>query len=158
MLELLVLGSSDTYSEHYFKTIRYCILTILSTRGSQGNVSILNHSTKLFRIYFLTATPPGTTKHDEREQERPVTEVHEDEAVTSVVAMDVHENEATPLVTISGGAERTDDLVMRGDTSTTEPTVTDEDSADALDSEPLASTLTNHSVDIQGKITLFVLF
>lgn len=84
--------------------------------------------------------------------------MHEDEAVTSVVAMDVHENEATPLVTTFGGAERTDDLVMISDTSTTEPTVTDEDSADALDSEPLASSLTNHSVDIQGKITLFVLF
>ena len=111
--------------------------------GSKRNDSPDKRST-------FTGTPP---EHDEKQQETPVIEVHEEEAVTSVPFSELHKNEASSLVTVSGEADTTEILVIKGDTPTTELTVTADGSVQ--DSELSAPAPMNHPVDVQGSFLFF---
>ena len=104
---------------------------------------------------FLTGTLPNTTEHDEKRQETPVIEVHEDEAVTSVPFSLLHEDEASSLVTVSGEADTTEVLVITGDTPTTELERTVAADGSVLGSE--FSAPMNRPVDVQGRFFLFFL-
>ena len=113
--------------------------------GSKRNDSSDKRST-------FTGTPP---EHDEKQQETPVIEVHEEEAVTSPFS-ELHENEASSLVTVSGEADTTEFSVIKGDTPTTELTVTADGSVQ--DSELSAPVPMNRPVDVQGSFLFLFLF
>lgn len=73
--------------------------------------------------------------------------------MTSVPFSELHKNEASSLVTVSGEADTTEVSVIKGDTPTTELTVTADGSVQ--DSELSAPAPMNRPVDIQGSFLFF---
>lgn len=113
-----------------------------------------NQLIRLMRIKRLTATLPNTTEHDEKKQETPIIELHEEEAMTSGPPK-LREDEATPLVTLSGESEKTKVVVAKPRTPPAEHVVTEEDSTVVQDSVPVAPARTSPAIDSQGKISGF---
>lgn len=111
---------------------------------------------------FVTATPPPTAEYDEKQQETPMVEVHEDEAVTSIPSFpEPHENETARSVTEPLEFEETGIVSPQSPPpvalDTAESAISDEATTEVQDSEPSTPVPANLSIHVQGKTFGFIL-